>query len=156
MNIRKLQNSSLSLLFNVEGTDYSINLSKECGGTDDDTAKHDDDINNKKEEKFKVKLTAGHRSVLIEKVLNGEDAPEYKVEGEGMEKDEMVTFGQNWMVMVCGSLDYFGMLQGSVDMKTMGLESFYNIFNHFFGERLEELMIEEEMDDMEEEMEIEG
>ena len=84
------------------------------------------------------------------------NAPELKVDGEGMEKEEMVTFGQNWMAMVCGSLDNLGMLQGSVDMKVLGLESFFSIFNHFFGERLEELIDEEEMDGIEEEAEMEN
>ena len=76
--------------------------------------------------------------------------------GEGTEKEEMVTFGQNWVAMVFGSLDSFGVVQGNLDMKIMGLEPFFHMFNHFFGERLEELMAEMAEEEMEEEEMEEG
>merc|ERR1712142_71667 len=138
--IKKLKNGSLTLLFNVEGVDYSIILSKEDDGINNDTG---DDSGNKKALIYKVKLSAGHRNVLLEKVYDGENPPEFKIEGEGMDKKEMVEFGHNWMTMVCGSFDSLGLLQ-TVDMNTMGFESFINMFNFFFGERLQQLMEEEE------------
>ena len=155
MNIKKLKTGSLSLLFNLEGTDYSINLlSEEGSGEDKDDSVSDEkqeDIVEKTVKKYKVELKAANRSVMLEKVVDGENAPEYKVNGEGMEKEEMVTFGQNWVAMVFGSLDSFGVVQGNLDMRTMGLEPFFHMFNHFFGERLEELMAEMEEEEMEEE-----
>ena len=107
-----------------------------------------EDTDEKTVKKYKVELKAGHRNVLIEKVDDGETAPEYKVDGEGMEKEDMVAFGQNWVAMVFGSLDSFGVVQDNLDMKIMGLEPFFQMFNHFFGERLDELMVEMEEEEV--------
>ena len=148
MNIKKLKTGSLSLLFNLEGTDYSIKLSSEEVKYGSEVDKDQDENVEKTAKKYEVKLKAGHRNVVIEKVDDGENSAEYKVKGEGMEKEELVTFGQNWVAMVFGSLDSFGMVDGTLDMRIMGLEPFFHMFHHFFGERLEELMVE-----MEEEME---
>jgi hypothetical protein len=99
MNIKKLKTGSLSLLFNLEGTDYSINLLSEEGSNEDkDGNDEKDEIAEKTVKKYKVELKAANRSVMLEKVVDGENAPEYKVNGEGMEKEEMVTFGQNWVL----------------------------------------------------------
>ena len=57
-----------------------------------------------------------------------------------MEKDEMVAFGHNWVAMVFGSLDSFGLVQGNLNMKIMWLETFLHMFNHLNGERLQELL----------------
>ena len=72
MNIKKLKTGILTLLFNVEGVDYSIVLSKEDEGINNDT---DDDSGNKKALIYKVKLSAGHRNILLEKVYDGENPP---------------------------------------------------------------------------------
>ena len=146
MNIKKLKTGSLSLLFNLEGTDYSIKLSSE--EVKDGSDKEQDENDETTAKKYEVELKAGHRNVVIEKDDYGENSAEYKVKGEGLEKDELVTFGQNWVAMVFGSLDSFGMVDGTLDVRIMGLEPFFHMFHHFFGERLEELMVE-----MEEEME---
>ena len=145
MNIKKLKTGSLSLLFNLEGTDYTMKLCKEDGSLEDndDSGKDENQEGVVKETvyKYQVELKAGHRNIVIEKVVDGDNDPQYKVKGCGMEKEEMVTFGQNWVAMV----------QGNLDMETMGLEPFFHMFNHFFGERLEALMVE-----MESEEEMEG
>ena len=160
MNIKKLKTGSLSLLFNLEGTDYTMKLCTEdgCLEDNDDSGKDENQEGVVKETvyKYQVELKAGHRNIVIEKVVDGDNDPEYKVKSDGMEKEEIVTFGQNWVAMVFGSLNSFGMVQGNLDMKTMGLEPFFHMFNHFFGERLEALMVdmesEEEMEEMEEAM----
>ena len=78
MNIKKLKTGSLSLLFNLEGTDYSFNLLTEDGIKED----KDDSGNDVKQEnivektvkKYKIELKAGNRSVILEKVMDGENA----------------------------------------------------------------------------------
>ena len=108
MIMKKLKTGTLSLLFNVEGVDYSIMLS----GTNDNNG---EDSENKTSLRYKIKLSTGNRNILLEKVVDGENPPEYKMEGEGMDKKEMVEFGNNWMTMVSGSLETFEMLQEIVD-----------------------------------------
>ena len=157
MNIKNLKTGSLSLLFNLGGTDYSIKLWRKdenylAGEDGDEIADKKEDTDQKTVKKYKVELKAGHRNVLIEKADDGKNAPEYKVTGEGMEKDEMVAFGHNWVAMVFGSLDGFGLVQGNLNMKIMGLEPFFHMFNHFFGKRLQELVEEIEQEDMEEDL----
>ena len=159
MNIKKLKTGSLSPLFTLEGTDYTMKLCKEDGSLEDndDSGKDENQEGVVKETvyKYQVELKAGHRNIVIEKVVDGDNDPEYKVKSDGMEKEEIVTFGKNLVAMVFGSLNSFGMVQGNLDMKTMGLEPFFHMFNHFFSERLKvELLMDEEEMEGEEEMEV--
>ena len=128
MTCKILSNGSLSLLFNVEGTDYSLGLSTEKDSSG--------------EVRYQIELAAGHKKVEIEKIINVDGDVAYQISGGGMNKMEREAFGQNWIVMVANSLESFGVTEGFVDAKIMGIEPFVHMFQHFFGQRLEELIEE--------------
>jgi hypothetical protein len=130
MSIKMLKTGVIST--NLEGTDYLIKLSSE----------EEHEKQKKKYNKYKVEMKETNKSVMIEKVVVGENAPEYKVNGEGMEKEEMVTFAQNWFAKFFGSLESFGSVVDNLDHPEPSSiwEPFFHRFNHFFGERLFEMM----------------
>ena len=137
--MKSISSGSYSVSFSLDGVIYLMVLEKEQQSTDDPMNK----IVN-----LKVDLQAGDRKVTLSKKITNDGPPEYNMEGEGMDNEEMNQFVMNWKAVVFREVA--GFMQEPGDSIERTIESFVSLFDHFFGDRVREIIETGELDDTQE------
>merc|ERR1719244_1907417 len=96
--------------------------------------------------KFKVEFQAGERKVTLSKIIIENSPPEYKMEGEGMDREDMLQFLINWKGIVAREI--VDLMQDPNNMAVEStLLSFLDLIDNFFGSRIREIMEEDDPED---------
>ena len=132
--MRSINSGSYSVSFSLDGLIYLMVLEKEQLTSDDPQTKI---------VRLKVDLKAGDRKVTLSKTMTNDGPPDYKMEGEGMDNDEMKQFVMNWKAVVLREVA--GFMEDPGDSIETTIESFVSLFDHFFGDRVRELLQAEEI-----------
>ena len=92
-------------------------------------------------EKFVVELHAANKVVCLSKTQKEGGNPEYNMEGPGMNDEEMKQFVRNWKAIV--AQEAVGFFENDDSLKST-VESFLRLFDHYFGNRIREMITEEQ------------
>ena len=147
MMMRQIKSGSLTLSFTIDGTVYMLKMLKEEGIGEPAEPKEElaeeeqdsgpDNAAIEEFETFVVELHAAHKVVYLSKTVEDGKSPEYKMEGPGMEDEEMKQFVHNWKAIVAQEVVGFSQNEDSLNST---VESFLHLFDHYFGNRIREMI----------------
>ena len=154
--MRQIKSGSLSLSFTIDGTVYMMKMLKEEGISDDrepyavnsdmEGSGQASSSTRKDFETFVVELHAANKVVSLFKTLKDGENPEYRMEGPDMDQEEMNQFVRNWKTIVAQEAVGFFENEAEDSLKST-VESFLHLFDHYFGNRIREMIAGEEAQD---------
>ena len=146
--MRQIKSGSLSLSFTIDGTVYMMKMLKEEGISyyDMEGSGQASSSTRKDFETFVVELHAANKVVSLFKTLKDGENPEYRMEGPDMDQEEMKQFVRNWKAIVAQEAVGFFENEAEDSLKST-VESFLHLFDHYFGNRIREMIAGEEAQD---------
>ena len=101
----------------------------------------------------KVEIVKGLNEMTMKKIMREGSPPDFNISGEGphmIDERQCKLFLANWIAVVVGQLHLpRTCCGGSTSLHIMSaLGNFFILFNHYFGDKIAELMVEEENDDV--------
>ena len=152
--MRQIKSGSFTMSFSIDGTVYMLKMLKEDyireqepfvvssdKGAPKERSEQSSGSSKKEFEKFVVELHAANKVVCLSKTLEDGKDPEYKMEGPGMNDEEMKQFVRNWKAIV--AQEAVGFFENDDSLKST-VESFLRLFDHYFGNRIREMITEEQ------------
>ena len=142
--------------FSIDGTVYMLKMLKEEGineqepnvessenGAPKEGSEQSSSFAKKVFEKFVVELHAANKVVCLSKTQKEGGNPEYNMEGPGMNDEEMKQFVSNWKAIV--AQEAVGYFENDDSLKST-VESFIHLFDHYFGNRIRQMLTEEQQE----------
>ena len=140
--------------FSIDGTVYMLKMLKEEGiheqepnvessenGAPKEGSEQSSTFAKKVFEKFVVELHSANKVVCLSNCEKEGGNPEYNMEGPGMNDEEMKQFVRNWKAIV--AQEAVGFFENDDSLKST-VESFLRLFDHYFGNRIREMITEEQ------------
>ena len=128
--MKEIKSGSFVLSFTLDETYYWLRMIKEEENIGSEADKN---------VKFKVECQAGGRKVTLSKIIIGNSAPEYSMEGEGMDREEMLQFLFNWKAIVAQEIVTVLQDPSNIAIEST-LLSFLDLIDHFFGNRIKDIL----------------
>ena len=128
--MKEIKSGSFVLSFTLDETYYWLRMIKEEENIGSEADKN---------VKFKVECQAGGRKVTLSKIIIGNSAPEYNMEGEGMDREEMLQFLFNWKAIVAQEIVTVLQDPSNIAIEST-LLSFLDLIDHFFGNRIKDIL----------------
>ena len=148
LKIKTLKSGSVAVTFSLDGVIYSMNL--EHGKSSEEEINVGDNS-----QTTKVEIVKGPDKMTMKKIMREGSPPDFNISGEGphmIDERQCKLFLANWIAVVVGQLHFTtccGCCGGSTSLHIMSaLGNFFILFNHYFGDKIAELMVEEENDDV--------
>ena len=147
MALKTLKSGSVAVTFSLDGVIYSMNLEhdKSC----------EEEVNvGDNSQTTKVEILTGPNKMTMKKIMREGSPPDFNISGEGpqmIDERQCKLFLANWISVVVGQLHLRGQSEDDNDenedeiMSAIG--NFFILFNHYFGDKIAEIMAEEENDD---------
>ena len=148
MALKTLKSGSVAVTFSLDGVIYSMNL--EHGKSSGEEIINVDDNS----QITKVEILTGSNKMTMKKIMRDGFPPDFNISGEGpqmIDERQCKLFLANWISVVVGQLHLRGQREDDNDenedeiMSAIG--NFFILFNHYFGDKIAEIMAEEENDD---------
>ena len=146
MALKTLKSGSVAVTFSLDGVIYSMRLEH------DKTSAEAEEINGgSNSQTTKVEILTGPNKMMMEKIMREGSPPDFNIIGEGpqlIDERQCKLFLANWISVVVGQLQLRGQREDNDDenedeiMSAIG--NFFILFNHYFGDKIMELMAEEE------------
>ena len=148
MALKTLKSGSVAVTFSLDGVIYSMNL-------EHDKSSEEEIINvGDNSQTTKVEILTGPNKMTMKKIMREGSPPDFNISGEGpqmIDERQCKLFLANWISVVVGQLHLRGQSEDDNDenedeiMSAIG--NFFILFNHYFGDKIAEIMAEEENDD---------
>ena len=146
LKIKTLKSGSVAVTFSLDGVIYSMNL--EHGKSSEEEINVGDNS-----QTTKVEIVKGPDKMTMKKIMREGSPPDFNISGEGphmIDERQCKLFLANWIAVVVGQLHLpRTCCGGSTSLHIMSaIGNFFILFNHYFGDKIAELMVEEENDDV--------
>ena len=144
MALKTLKSGSVAVTFSLDGVIYSMRLEH------DKTSAEGMNVGGNSQT-TKVEILTGPNKMMMEKIMREGSPPDFNIIGEGpqlIDERQCKLFLANWISVVVGQLQLRGQREDNDDenedeiMSAIG--NFFILFNHYFGDKIMELMAEEE------------
>ena len=129
--MRNIKRGNLNFCFTLDNTNYQLNMCKE-------TTTGDTENGQVMTIELNTSNNTTNKKVLMKKIINDGSPPEFQMEGSpGMTEQEQLDFVRNWLTVVHSHVDgIMGVRQSCPCNMPDGVQSFIEIFDHYFKDRV--------------------